>query len=263
MAYLRSYKKLEELGFQKAVNEFLVELSQYSTIYNSIQGLLMNMGPRIKVKELKGFIKNNIKSFGIPYDEFMTVLTDGVFHMEKDTILKYMISHQKDAVTGLGIAQDHLGKWMAMYEGLMKFEGLYPEKVSMEKKVPRIKTSSDLYRGEYLNEEKTRLELVLLAENERSWREHGVLPVPAKFREFFPGYKVDFVLQINGERFKTKMSSAKAGTPIGHPTASNYLYAKQMFEWLLKTHSDIKANNRLVFERLEEGLYKMEISKKE
>lgn len=51
-------------------------------------------------------------------------------------------------------------------------------------------------------------------------QKYNLIPLnKATIREFFPGYKIPFVLETEIGEIVTKVTSASQGTPIGHPTS--------------------------------------------
>lgn len=80
-------------------------------------------------------------------------------------------------------------------------------------------------------------------------RKVASLYIPKNFRRFFPGYKVNFVVQTDIGEIITTVTSAKAGTAIGDPDGGRYIQAG-LRAWFEK-HQDVGAGSKICFECIE------------
>ena len=92
---------------------------------------------------------------------------------------------------------------------------------------------------------------------QRRW---GLLTVPKRVRKFFPGYKVDFILESDIGKVVTRVTSAPKGTAVGNPHSGKYIQ-KNLRPWYEK-HPELKDGDVLRIHALEPGKrYKLEILK--
>ena len=61
--------------------------------------------------------------------------------------------------------------------------------------------------------------------NTLSDRKYALFYIPKNRRRFFPGYKVDFLLETDIGVIKTRVSGGRAGMPIGDPDGGRYFTA--------------------------------------
>jgi len=66
-----------------------------------------------------------------------------------------------------------------------------------------------------------RVEIVL--NNLYSPRKWGLIPIPREYRSFFPGFKVNFILQTDIGNLTVKVTSGPNGTRVGDPEAGTYI----------------------------------------
>lgn len=80
-------------------------------------------------------------------------------------------------------------------------------------------------------------------------RKFALIYAPRNRRRFFPGYKVDFLLQSDVGNLRTRVTSAKAGTPIGDPDAGVYIQGG-LRKWFDK-HPEVTIGKKVCFECVE------------
>jgi len=80
-------------------------------------------------------------------------------------------------------------------------------------------------------------------------RKYALFYPPKNRRRFFPGYKVDFVLETDVGEIKTKVTSAKAGTAIGDRDAGGYIQGG-LRQWYDK-HPEVTLGKKVRFECIE------------
>jgi hypothetical protein len=80
-------------------------------------------------------------------------------------------------------------------------------------------------------------------------RKYALFYLPKNHRRFFPGYKVDFVLETDVGDTITRVTSAKAGTPIGDPDAGAYIQGG-LKQWYDK-HPEVTLGKKVRFECVE------------
>jgi hypothetical protein len=90
------------------------------------------------------------------------------------------------------------------------------------------------------------LEIEYKSVNERNY---GLLRLNSQSRWFFPGYKIDFILETDIGEIKSRVTSAMAGTVIGAPNAGTYI-SGGLREWYRK-HPEVVGGKKLAFECLE------------
>jgi hypothetical protein len=87
-------------------------------------------------------------------------------------------------------------------------------------------------------------------------RKFALFRLPKNHRRFFPGYKVDFILETDIGDIKTKVTSAKAGTSKGDPDAGAYIHGG-LRQWYDR-HSEVALGRKVRFECVEpHGKYKL------
>jgi len=97
-----------------------------------------------------------------------------------------------------------------------------------------------------------------------SSRKYVYIPLPKDTRHFFPGYKVDFELEIDGKTVIAHVTSKPHGSSvdIGDPHAGTHIRGK-FGPWYAR-HPELKAGDRLRIQALEPGKrYKLSIVNKE
>ena len=82
-------------------------------------------------------------------------------------------------------------------------------------------------------------------------RKYALLPLPKAYRQFFPGYKVDFDLETNCGIIRAHVTSAPKGTLYGDPDAGKFIVGN-LSDWY-NTHQELKRGDILHFECLEPG----------
>jgi hypothetical protein len=82
-----------------------------------------------------------------------------------------------------------------------------------------------------------------------SERKYAIIRPPRNRRRFFPGYKVDFMLETDIGDIRTKVTSARLGTPIGDSDAGAYIQGglKQWFD----KHPEVTLGKSVRFECIE------------
>jgi hypothetical protein len=80
-------------------------------------------------------------------------------------------------------------------------------------------------------------------------RKYGVFYLPKNRRRFFPGYKLDFILETDVGEIKTRVTGAKAGTPGGDPDGGAYVQGG-LREWYDK-HQELTLGAKVRFECIE------------
>ncbi len=84
-----------------------------------------------------------------------------------------------------------------------------------------------------------------------SARKYVYIPLPRDKRPFFPGYKVDFQIIIDGKILEAHVTSAHLGTPAGDPNAGGHIRGK-FGPWYAR-HPEIKSGDILRIKALEPG----------
>jgi hypothetical protein len=80
-------------------------------------------------------------------------------------------------------------------------------------------------------------------------RTYAYFPLPKNRRRFFPGYKVEFILETDIGDIKTRVSGARAGTPIGDPDGGVTVQGG-LREWYNK-HPELTVGRKVRFECIE------------
>ena len=83
----------------------------------------------------------------------------------------------------------------------------------------------------------------------KSWRKYGLIPLPKRYREYFPGYKIPFILETDIGEIKTKVTSAPRGTPHGDPEAGNVIQGG-LRPWYDR-HRELREGDILIIEIIE------------
>jgi hypothetical protein len=87
----------------------------------------------------------------------------------------------------------------------------------------------------------------------------GLIPIPREYRSFFPGYKVDFLLQTDIGELNVKVTSGPKGTRIGDPEAGNYITGG-LKPWYDR-HQHLKDGDTIIVEVIEpKRKYKLSIA---
>lgn len=86
--------------------------------------------------------------------------------------------------------------------------------------------------------------------DEPSWKRYGLIPIPMEHREFFPGYRVPFILVTDIGEIETYVTSAFEGTRTGHRREGKYI-AKGIKAWY-RRHPRLKAGDEIGLEELEQ-----------
>jgi len=92
-----------------------------------------------------------------------------------------------------------------------------------------------------------RIEIIL--NNLYSPRKWGLIPIPREYRSFFPGYKVDFILQTDIGDLTVNVTSGPKGTRVGDPEAGNYITGG-LKPWYDK-HKHLKDGDTIIVELVE------------
>jgi hypothetical protein len=84
-------------------------------------------------------------------------------------------------------------------------------------------------------------------------RKFGLIPFylreSPEVRDFFPGYKISFILETDIGGIKSSVTSAPNGTPIGDPRAGKYIQGN-LKPWY-EAHPELKEGDVLVIEEIE------------
>ena len=83
----------------------------------------------------------------------------------------------------------------------------------------------------------------------KTWRQHGLIPLPKQYRGYFPGYKVQFIFETDIGEITTRVTSAPRGTPNGDPEAGNYIQGG-LKPWYDR-HRELNEGNKLIIEVIE------------
>ena len=91
-----------------------------------------------------------------------------------------------------------------------------------------------------------------------AFRYHFIL-IPKRNRRFFPGYKLDFILETDLGAVSTHVTSAPQGTRIGDPDGGAYIQSR-LQSWFNAHQSQLANGDTLHIEALEPGKrYKLSI----
>jgi hypothetical protein len=90
------------------------------------------------------------------------------------------------------------------------------------------------------------LELVI---NTQSHRKYALFYIPKNRRRFFPGYKIDFILETDIGEIKTRVSGGRADMPIGDLDGGDY-FSAGLREWYNK-HPELTIGRKVRFECIE------------
>lgn len=80
-------------------------------------------------------------------------------------------------------------------------------------------------------------------------RKFALIPLPKDKRAFFPGFKMDFVLETDAGEITTRVTSAPKGTPQGDPDAGAYIQGN-LRPWYAK-HQELRQGDILRIEAVE------------
>lgn len=109
-------------------------------------------------------------------------------------------------------------------------------------------SKTDDYDEESEIQEKT---IEIIINNIDAKRAYALIPVPKNKRRFFPGYKVNFMLETDVATVETRVTSAPNGTPIGDRDAGTYIQGN-LRHWYEK-HPELQSGDKLRFEVIEPG----------
>lgn len=89
-------------------------------------------------------------------------------------------------------------------------------------------------------------------------RKYSLIPIPREKRRFFPGYKVDFQLELDDNVITTRITSAPKGTLRGDPYGGVRIQGN-LKSWY-SDHPEVKEGSVLLVESLESSKkYKLSI----
>jgi len=133
------------------------------------------------------------------------------------------------------------------------FESLYKLK-TIEKSVTVIPPKREEHQSP---ENRVEIELT------HSSKEYNLIPI-SRCRHFFPGYKVEFILDTDIGDIKARVSSAPGGTQIGDPHAGNYIKSVirgELTKWY-DAHPELKAGDKIIIEAIEpKKRYRLRVAK--
>lgn len=88
-----------------------------------------------------------------------------------------------------------------------------------------------------------------------SWESYHLIPIPRRYRLFWPPYKIDFKLQTDVGTIETHVAGASSfpGNPMG-----GYYITKGMSPWF-RNHSELRVDSILEATKLEDLLYSLRI----
>jgi hypothetical protein len=92
-------------------------------------------------------------------------------------------------------------------------------------------------------------EILIIELKSETERNYGLFILTEQSRWFFPGYNIDFILETDLGELKNRVTSAKAGTQIGDPTAGHYL-SGGLREWY-RSHPEVVMGKKVTFECIE------------
>ncbi|MGQ4876550.1 MAG: hypothetical protein ACP6IY_20995 [Promethearchaeia archaeon] len=90
-----------------------------------------------------------------------------------------------------------------------------------------------------------------------AWKRYNYIPIPMKFRSFFPGYREEFIIHTDNGDINTWVTSATRDIPIGERMAGTYI-SKGITEYY-REHSNLKPGDRLIVTKINDFEYNMEI----
>lgn len=115
--------------------------------------------------------------------------------------------------------------------------------------------SEGISKTTYLETNKA-IDIVL--EKVHSAKKWALIPIPAKYRRFFPAYKVNFVLETDIGEIETRVTSAKKGTRYGDPMEGKYIQGN-LRKWFIN-HPELNDGSVLRIEAIDSGKrYKLSI----
>jgi len=115
------------------------------------------------------------------------------------------------------------------------------------------KTDSPEMRGE--SKKNNVIEIEISGE---SYIKYGVIPIPAEYRDLFPGYKEKFILETDVGEIITYVTSDSRNTKIGDPKGGRYI-KKGLNKWF-RAHKELKPGSKLIIEVLEpKKRYKLKV----
>ncbi|MEE8430488.1 MAG: hypothetical protein V3S16_04500, partial [Candidatus Desulfatibia sp.] len=82
-----------------------------------------------------------------------------------------------------------------------------------------------------------------------SSKAYSLIPLPKEARQFFPGFKVKFILETDVGNLSPQVTSAPAGTEYGDLMAGNYIQGG-LKEWY-DSHSELKNGTTLIISVIE------------
>lgn len=89
--------------------------------------------------------------------------------------------------------------------------------------------------------------------------EYKQIVIPKEHRQFFPGYQVNLVLETDCGTFNTHIIGGSKRIRQGNTRKGNQLSTAEMGPWLSK-HTEFGQGSWLTFTRLNDKLYRLEIS---
>jgi hypothetical protein len=88
--------------------------------------------------------------------------------------------------------------------------------------------------------------------NPRAAIQYHLIPIPKRNRRFFPGYKLNFVLETDLGEVNTHVTSATQGTRIGDPDGGIYIQSR-LRSWFNAHQAQLENGATLRIEALEPG----------
>ncbi|RLI77126.1 hypothetical protein DRP05_11090 [Archaeoglobales archaeon] len=82
-----------------------------------------------------------------------------------------------------------------------------------------------------------------------SYIKYGAIPIPAEYRDLFPGYKEKFVLETDVGEIVTYVTSGSRNTKVGDPEGGRYI-KKGLNKWF-EAHKELKPGSKVIIEVLE------------
>jgi len=149
-----------------------------------------------------------------------------------------------------------------------KFEihsGEIAETVSISKKHPRkfITSKQKEIKNKYTIAKTIKQIEIILPEastaDEPTWRKYNLIRLPAKYRTFFPGYKIPFTFITDVEDIITWVTGGYNTDMEGDPIAGSYV-SKGIAKFY-RAHPDLKVGDTLIITKVQDKVYKLEIEK--
>ena len=92
-----------------------------------------------------------------------------------------------------------------------------------------------------------KIEIIL--KNLHTPQRYALIPILKQYRNFFPGYKIPFVLVTDIGEIETRVTSAPKGTKIGDHNAGSYIQGR-LRPWYEK-HKELKTGDKLIIKVLD------------